>query len=92
MYRARAAREIRAATDWYSQNVSAGASLLEHELRMALHRALDAHQQGVVSGTTAEAGVRRLFLLRVRYFVYFRFEANGNLNVLRVTHERQQNR
>ena len=82
---ARAARQIHDAARWWAENRPAAPGAVQGDLGQALQ--LLALQPGI--GTTCVGaglkGVRRLFLGRIRYFVYYR--ATGDtLEVLSLWH------
>lgn len=82
---ARAAREIAAAAQWWSENRPAAPGAVAKDVGESLK--LLAEQPGIGSkyeGTRAQ-GVRRLLLGRIGYFVYYR-EFSGSLEALAVWH------
>lgn len=86
---ARAAREIAVAAQWWSENRPAAPGAVAKDVGESL--ALLAEQPGIGSkydGTRAQ-GVRRLFLARIGYFVYYR-EFHGSLEALALWHASRQ--
>jgi plasmid stabilization system protein ParE len=78
---ARAASQVRHAAEWWAQNRPAAPGAISADFGEAV--ALLAEQPGIgakYEGTRAP-GVRRLFLGRVGYFIYYKAE-NGTLYVL----------
>jgi plasmid stabilization system protein ParE len=82
---ARAASQVRTAAEWWAQNRPAAPGAIGADFGEAV--ALLAEQPGIgarYEGTRAP-GVRRLFLGRVGYFIYYKAE-NGTLHVLALWH------
>ncbi len=84
-----ALRDLHAAAHWWSQHNPGAVSQLRTELNAALLGAARASRSGVSAGAPFKQDIRRLFLPKVRYFVYFRFGENGDVWVVRVVHERR---
>lgn len=82
---ARAAREIAAAAQWWSENRPAAPGAVAQDVGESLK--LLAEQPGIGSryGGTRTPDVRRLFLGRIGYFVYYR-EFGGSLEALALWH------
>ncbi len=82
---ARAAGEVRKAADWWLLNRPAALGAVATDFGEAI--ALLAEQPGIGAKYIGSKtpGVRRLFLSRVRYFVYYRADEQ-NLNVLAFWH------
>ena len=82
---ARAASQVRKASEWWSMNRSSAPSAIVADFGEAV--ALLAEQPGI--GAKYEGartpGVRRLFLSRVGYFIYYK-AGNGFLHVLAFWH------
>jgi plasmid stabilization system protein ParE len=81
----RAASQVRRAAEWWEQNRPAAPGAIRADFGEAV--ALLAEQPGVgakYEGARAP-GVRRLFLSRVGYFIYYKVE-NGTLHVLALWH------
>ena len=83
----RAARAIAKAQAWWLVNRPAASEVLDQELRRGL--ALIAQQPNI--GTRAEntriAGVRRVYLSRIRYYLYYRLKpASESVEVLAFWH------
>ena len=82
---ARAARQIRQAAEWWQANRQAAPLAVGVDFREAVM--LLAEQPGIGArylGSRAP-GVRRLYLGRVGYFIYYRIDG-GNLQVLAFWH------
>jgi plasmid stabilization system protein ParE len=82
---ARAASQVRKAAEWWAQNRPAAPGAIGADFGEAV--ALLAEQPGIgakYEGARAP-GVRRLFLGRVGYFIYYKAE-NGTLHVLALWH------
>ena len=82
---ARAASQVRKAAEWWAQNRSAAPNAVGADFGEAV--ALLAEQPGIgarFEGARAP-GVRRLFLGRIGYFIYYKAE-NGTLQVLALWH------
>jgi plasmid stabilization system protein ParE len=83
---ARAALQIRLAAEWWAENRPAAPGAVRNDIADAL--ALLAQQPGI--GTAHEGartpGVRRLFVGRIRYFIFYR-TMSDTLEVLAVWHE-----
>jgi len=82
---AQAASQVRRAAEWWAQNRSAAPGAIRTDFGEAV--ALLAEQPGL--GAKYEGartpGVRRLFLGRVRYFIYYKVEGD-TLHVLALWH------
>jgi plasmid stabilization system protein ParE len=84
----RAEREIEAAAEWWAKNRPAAAGAVLADVQGAL--SLIAVEPGIGSKvmTPRPDVVRRLYLQRIRYFLYYR--VNGNvLEVVSFWHERR---
>jgi plasmid stabilization system protein ParE len=85
---ARAAAQTRRAADWWLRNRPAAPGAVANDIRESI--ALLAEQPGIgakYEGARAP-GVRRLFLGRIGYFLYYRVE-NETLEVLALWHSRR---
>ena len=82
----RAARQIAEAGDWWRKNRLAAPEALEEELSRAL--ALIAQQPfiGARARNTKLAGVRRIYLSRIRYYLYYRVKSSEVVEVLAFWH------
>lgn len=81
----RAAGQVRKAAEWWAQNRPAAPGAVGADFREAV--ALLAEQPGIGAkheGARAP-GVRRLFLGRIGYFIYYKAEG-GTLHVLALWH------
>ena len=78
-------RQIHKAAEWWLENRPSAPGAVVKEVGESL--ALLAEQPGIGSKYegTRSPGVRRLFLGRIGYFVYYR-EVNGSLEVLALWH------
>jgi plasmid stabilization system protein ParE len=68
----RAVREIHAAAQWWQENRPAASGALEMDLRAALELLSVQPQIGVRVENARDPKTRRLYLARVKYFVYYR--------------------
>ena len=68
----RASREVAAAKRWWRANRTKAPDALEEELRTALDLIATTPGIGAVARNVTLPGVRRIFLNRVNYFVYYR--------------------
>ncbi len=86
---ARAAAEVRRAAEWWLVNRPAAPGAVATDFAEAI--ALLSEQPGIGAKHTGTRlpGVRRLFLSRVGYFVYYKADAN-DLNVLAFWHSRRE--
>jgi plasmid stabilization system protein ParE len=87
---ARAANQVRAAAAWWAENRPAAPGAIaadfgESVALLAAQPGLGARYEG-----SRTAGVRRLFLNRVGYFVYYKAEG-GTLQVLAFWHASREN-
>lgn len=81
----RAAREIEHAQLWWQENRPAASDAFRADLQGAFSWLLRQPGVGVRVGNTKLGGVRRLYLGRIRYFVYYQLRGN-ELVVLSVWH------
>jgi plasmid stabilization system protein ParE len=85
----RAAAEVRRAADWWAQNRLAAPGAISKDFGEGV--ALLAEQPGI--GSTYEGsktvGVRRLYLSRVRYFIYYKVEGDS-LHILAFWQENRE--
>lgn len=82
---ARAAGQVRQAAEWWAANRPAAPGAIADDLGASI--ALLAEQPGIGAKYLGARtpGVRRLFLSRVQYFIYYKAEA-GELHVLAFWH------
>jgi plasmid stabilization system protein ParE len=75
----RAARQIVEASEWWQANRPEVPEALEEELRRGL--ALIAQQPGIGSRARSAklGGVRRIYLSRIRYYLYYRFRRSSEV-------------
>ncbi len=88
-YSADGLRDLERALRWWKMHNPRGSSRLDIEVHAAMHWVVAAGREGVVVGSTVNHYLRRLFLPKVRYFVYFRIDESGDVWVVRVVHERR---
>jgi plasmid stabilization system protein ParE len=83
---ARAASEVRKAAEWWAENRPAAVGAIGADFGEAV--ALLAEQPGIGAkyDGSKTVGIRRLYLSRVRYFVYYKAEADS-LHILAFWHE-----
>ena len=72
LFTPRASREVAEAKRWWRENRTKAPDALEEELRNALELIAATPAIGGVAGNLKLQGVRRLFLNRVNYFLYYR--------------------
>jgi len=83
----RAAREIAEAREWWQANRPAAPEVLERELRRGLVFIAQQPHIGPRARNARLAGVRRVYLSRIRYYLYYRVQpASGALEVLAFWH------
>ena len=87
---ARAAREIAAAAQWWSENRPAAPGAVAHDVGETLKLLAEQPGMGSKYGGTRTPGIRRLFLGRIGYFVYYR-EFSGALEALAFWHASRKN-
>jgi len=81
----RARRQLRAAVTWWYQNRDKAPSAFVEELDEMLE--LIVERPGVGKPFRARRpGVKRVLMDRVRYYLYYRVNANGDVEVLSVWH------
>jgi plasmid stabilization system protein ParE len=68
----RASREVAEARRWWRANRTKAPDALEEELRTALDLIAATPNIGAVARNLVLPGVRRIFLNRVNYFLYYR--------------------
>lgn len=68
----RASREVAEAKRWWHANRTKAPNALEEELRTTLDLIAQTPSIGAVAHSIALPGVRRIFLNRVNYFLYYR--------------------
>lgn len=82
---ARAARHVRQAAEWWAENRPAAPRALISDVRESVRLLAEQPGLGALYEGSRTPGVRRLYLGRVRYFIYYKIE-NGNLGVLAFWH------
>ena len=68
----RALREIHRAAEWWSKNRPAAPGAIESDLKDALNTLVEVPGIGSKVENTRSPQARRLYLVRTRYFVYYR--------------------
>lgn len=83
---ARAANQVRAAAEWWADNRSSAPGAVSADFAEAV--AFLAEQPGIGARHlgTRTPDVRRLYLSRIRYFIYYRV-AGDDLEILALWHE-----
>jgi plasmid stabilization system protein ParE len=82
---ARAANQVRKAAEWWAANRLAAPDAIAEDFAEAIALLTKHPEIGALYVGARTPGVRRLFLRRVRYFVYYKFE-NRELRVLAFWH------
>ena len=82
---ARAALEIERADAWWRENRLAVPGAVREDLKGAFNLLLQQPGVGIQVVTARLPGTRRLYLKRIRYFLYYRVQ-DDNLFVLSVWH------
>jgi plasmid stabilization system protein ParE len=86
----RASREVAEAKRWWRANRTKAPDALEEELTTALDLIATTPAIGAVARNVALPGVRRIFLNRVNYFVYYRPRAESRVvEVVALWHARR---
>jgi plasmid stabilization system protein ParE len=75
----RAAREIAEAWDWWQANRQAAPTALDEELRRAFALISEQPSVGARALNTKLGGVRRVYLSRVHYHLYYRFRSETEI-------------
>ena len=70
----RAQRQIEKAAEWWAENRPAAPGAIRNDLKAALDALLEQPGIGTRVETSRDQDVRRLYLTRVRYFVYYRLK------------------
>ena len=81
----RAAREIRRAAQWWAANRPAAPGAIRADLKATLDVLREQPAVGMEVEEASSADVRRFYLDRIRYWVYYR-ERQGQLEVLSIWH------
>ena len=83
----RAAREITAAREWWQANRPNAPEALEEELRRGLALIAQQPHIGSRARNAKLTGVRRVYLSRIRYYVYYRVQPSSEaIDVLAFWH------
>ncbi len=85
----RAMRQILRAAHWWDENRLAAPGAIESELRLALDLLVESPGIGSQVENARDPRVRRFYLGRTRYFVYYR-EKNGFLDVIAFWHSSRE--
>jgi plasmid stabilization system protein ParE len=72
----RAQREIERAAEWWAENRPAAVGAIRKDIEAALALLVQEPGIGTRIETTRSDVVRRLYLTRVRYFLYYRVRGN----------------
>ena len=81
----RAAREIRRAAEWWAANRPAAPGAIRADLKATLDLLREQPAVGIEVEEASSADVRRFYLDRIRYWVYYR-ERQAHLEVLSIWH------
>jgi plasmid stabilization system protein ParE len=86
----RASREVEEAKRWWRANRTKAPNALEEELRTTLELIATTPAIGAVARNLTLPGVRRIFLNRVNYFLYYRPKAESRMvEVVALWHARR---
>lgn len=86
----RASREVAEAKRWWRANRTKAPDALEEELRTTLELISSTPTIGAVARNVRLPGVRRIFLNRVNYFLYYRPDADARkIEVVALWHARR---
>ena len=85
----RAKREIAAARTWWRKNRDKAPLAFDEDLPRAIDLILGRPEVGAKVGGTKRPGARRLFLERIRYYLYYEV-TEGAIFVLSLTHTARQ--
>ncbi|HEX6099961.1 MAG TPA: type II toxin-antitoxin system RelE/ParE family toxin [Thermoanaerobaculia bacterium] len=86
----RASREVAEAKRWWRANRTKAPDALEEELRTTLDLIASTPGIGAVARNVALPGVRRIFLNRVNYFLYYRPRTESHtIEVVALWHARR---
>ena len=81
----RAAREIERVVEWWAVNRPAAPGAVRQDVKAALDLLLVQPDIGAIVEQASSPGVRRFYLERIRYWVYYRVRQN-RLEVVSVWH------
>jgi plasmid stabilization system protein ParE len=84
-----AARQIEDAAGWWSAHRPAAPDLVRHELERAFSLMRARPEIRVGSNDPRLVGVRRVYLSRVGYHLYYRHGADGGIDVVALWHARR---
>jgi plasmid stabilization system protein ParE len=85
----RAERQITKAAEWWAENRPSAPGAIRKDLEAALALLITEPGIGTKVETSRPQTVRRLYLGRVRYFIYYRVSTNF-LEVVAFWHERRE--
>ncbi len=86
----RASRDVAQAERWWRANRTKAPNALEEELRATLDLIATTPGIGAVAHSVALPGVRRIYLTRVNYFLYYRPNIEGGtVEVVALWHARR---
>jgi len=86
---ARAASQVRKAAEWWAQNRPAAPGAIGADFGEAVALLAEQPSMGAPYKGARAPGVRRLFLGRVGYFIYYKAE-DGTLQVIAFWHARRE--
>lgn len=73
----RATKHVAEAKAWWRLNRAAALEVLDNEIAQALDLISSTPHVGAVARNVGLTGVRRVFLSRVKYFLYYRVNSNA---------------
>jgi plasmid stabilization system protein ParE len=82
----RAQRQIEKAAEWWSKNREAAPGAIRKDLKAALDALVERPRIGTQVENARGAEVRRLYLARIRYFIYYRING-AYLEVIAFWHQ-----
>ena len=83
---ANAERQIREASQWWHENRPAARPLFRQELTRGFELITTQPRIGTQALDVSMPGVRRLNLLRIRYYLYYRLKGKDAVEVLALWH------
>jgi len=81
----RAQRQIAAAREWWRDNREKAPRAFDEELESAIVLIVEHPAVGIMVRGTRRRGARRLYLTRIRYYLYYEVSANAIL-ILALNH------
>lgn len=82
----KASADILTAAKWWKTNRDKAPALFQAELQQALELLASQPLAGVIVVDEEVENLRRLALLRTRYFLFYEVDAGGHVTVLRLWH------